>query len=188
MEEEPNNNKKKTNRKWFLLVGVILIIGIIVLILWFLIRGETKTTGSYQNDETTESLSCTAKNLPYSFFKTTNIINNIKVNAIFSSGKISSISFITQSVYQDHATAKIQSDAHEGDMNISFANNGMKQFALNATYDIDENMAQMSLYGTSADINETSIKYFMLDSVPKNIDGYKKAYLNQGFNCEIVKK
>ena len=191
MEEESinnhNNTKKKTNKKWFLLVGVILIIGVIVL-LWFLMRGETKTTGSYQDDEATESLSCAAKNLPYTFFKTTNTIDNIKVNTIFSNNKISSISFVAQSIYQDPTTARIQSDAHEGDMNISFANNGMKQFALSATYDINEDTAQMSLYGTSADINETSIRYFMLDSIPKNIDGYKKAYLNQGFNCEIVKK
>lgn len=185
MEDRP---KKKINKNWFLLVGVILAIAIIIIVLWLLMRGETKTTGDW-SEETSESLTCKASNVAYEYFgadKATSS-NNVQINAVFNNGKIQSISLIRKMTYIDAETAKIWSDSHEFNMNVSFAESGLKAFALNATFNKSENVAQMSLYANKDEITENSIKYFMLNSVPKNIDEYKKAYTNQGFNCEVVK-
>lgn len=186
MKNEPDN--KKMNKNWLLLVGVILVIGIVVLLLWFLMRGEIKTAGDWPEDETTESLSCVVEKLTYKFFKSNNIIDNIRINVVFNNNKINSISLVTKTTYPDNDTTRAISDGHEGDMNLSFYDNGMDSYSLGATYSVDNNFAQISLYATSSELNDVSIQYFMLDTLPKNIDEYKKAYANQGFTCEIVKK
>ena len=194
MEEEPNNKsnnnkKKKTNKNWFLLIGFVLIIGAIVLLLWFLMRGETKTTGGW-SEETSESLTCKASNIDYRYFGTDKApsSNNVQINAIFNNDKLQSISLVRKMTYADAETAKIWSDAHEFYLNDHFGKNGLDFYSFNANFSKNDNVAQMSLYATNSEINDTSIKYFMLDSAPKNIDGYKKAYIDKGFKCEIVKK
>lgn len=185
MEDRP---KKKINKNWFLLVGVILAIAIIIIVLWLLMRGETKTTGDW-SEETSESLTCKASNVAYEYFgadKATSS-NNVQINAVFNNSKIQSISLIRKMTYIDAETAKIWSDSHEFNMNVSFSNNGLNPYDLNANFSKNDNVAQMTIYAVKNEINDATIKYFMLDNIPKNIDDYKKSYTNKGFTCEIAK-
>lgn len=181
-------SKKIIGKNWLILIGVIMVVAAIVLLLWFLLKGETKITGNWTGTTTTESLSCTVQNVEYNFFKSdSSLSNTTKINVIFSNGKADSISLVRKATYEDAKIAKSQSDAHIADMNFSFADSGMEPFALNAAYDANGNTDQMSLYVTANEINNASIKYFMLNILQQNIDDYEDKYTSQGFICEIVK-
>lgn len=187
MEDNTDKSNKKSKKNWYILALIIGLILIIIFVIWFLMRGETKTTGDYPEDTTPESLECVGKNIPYKIFADTLSDIEIKINGIFINGKIGSISLVYKSKYNSAEAAKTMSDAHEGDMNMSFYKNNMNSYSLNATYTINENVAQMSLYANSSDLNDISAKYFMLDSLPKNLTEYKKDYIAKGFSCEITK-
>lgn len=188
MEENTVRPKKKSKKGRYISILAVIITVVIVIIVIFLMNGETKTTGNYPGDATTESLKCVGKNMPYKFFTKDNPSSaEIKINAIFNQDKIDSISLIHRTTYDNEADAETNSNIHKGDMNINFQNKGMKPFSLGAAYSLDKKVAQMSLYATSNELNDDTIKYFMLESLPKDLNGYKKGYTSQGFKCEITK-
>lgn len=180
--------RKKIDKNWCMLIVVFLIVIIISILLILSMGGSITTTGEW-SEKTSESLSCKATNINYEFFgkDTATSSNNVKVNAIFNNNKIISINLVRKMTYVDPETAKIWSDSHEFYMNRSFGENNLGAYALNANYNVDESTAQMSIYAANGDINDNTIRYFMLDSLPKDIDEYKKGYSGKGFTCEIVK-
>ena len=188
MEENTEKSKKsnKSNRNWWIVMlvfGVVLLIGFIF---WLLMKGDVKTTGEYPDDISPQSLECAKKDIAYKFFTHDNPENaEVKITAIFAKSRIDSISLIHRTTYDTKEYTKTMSDAHEGDMNISFQTGGMKPYSLGATYSQDGKTTQMALYAKASELNDQTIKYFMLDSVPENLTGYKRGYLAQGFTCEI---
>ena len=185
MEENTEKSKRNANKSWYILMLVVGIIILIGFIFWLLMKGDVKTTGEYPDDVTPGTLKCVAKNLPYKFFKDNPSNTEIEVNAIFAKSRVDSVSFIIKAFYDDSATAKTMSDGHQGDMNNSFYSDGMEAFSLEATFSLNDKMAQMSLYAKPKDLNDVSSKYLMVGSLPENLTGYKRAYLAQGFTCEV---
>ena len=186
MEENTEKSRKKTNKNWYILMLVVGIIILIVFIFWLLMKGDVKTTGEYPDDVSPQSLECIKKDVDYPFFTHDDNSNTeVKINAVFSKSIIDSISLTHRAVYSNEKYAKTMSDGHEGDMNISFQNKGMTPYLLNARYSQDDNTAQMVLYAKAGELNDQTIKYFMLDSVPENLTGYKRGYIAQSFDCEI---
>ncbi|MBR3269634.1 hypothetical protein IKG07_00015 [Candidatus Saccharibacteria bacterium] len=186
MEENTIKTKKNSKRNWYILILVVGIILLIIFIIWLLMKGDVKTTGEYPNDTSPQSLECAKKNVAYSFFHRDDPSSaEVKITAVFADSKLDSISLVHRTKYNDEQTARLMSDSHEGNMNISLQEKGIYPYSLGATYSQDKNVAQMLLYAKAAELDETTIKYFMLDSVPENLTGYKRGYLAQGFDCEI---
>lgn len=184
--EDNTGKSKKSKKNWWLLVLAVGIVIIVIFIIWLLMKGDVKTTGEYPNDISPQSLECVKKDVAYSFFHRDNPSSaEVKITAIFANSKLDSISLTHRTAYSDADTAKKMSDSHEGSMNISLQEKGIYPYALGATYSQDKNVAQMLLYTKAGELNETTIKYFMLDNVPENLTGYKRGYLAQGFTCEI---
>ena len=178
----------KVGKTMLVISGVAFIIVAVVLLFLFLLQGETKTTGGWHGAETTESLSCKANNLPYPIYESNNVSNSTtQINAIFNSSILDSISLLRKTNYANADIAKIENDALMAAMDTNFGKNGMKAFALNATFSTDINTAQMSLYVKQDGLNNKSMKYFMLDKLPTKIDDYQKAYQAIGFKCEMEK-
>ena len=188
MEEDTSKTKKRSKKNWYILMLVVGIILLIVFIVWLLMKGDVKTTGTYPDDTTPESLKCVKKDVAYKFFKSDSPASaEVKINAVFTKGKLDSLSFTHRTAYSDENNARIMSDAHEADMNLSFYDVGMGSYSLNAKYSTDKNIAQMTLFVKPEDLNSTSVKYIMLDSLPENLTGYKRGYTGQGFTCEVVR-
>lgn len=147
-------------------------------------QGNTTTTGTYPQNKVSQSISCITNNLRYPFFKLDSSINNtIKINILFNNKKLTSISLTSTMNYTDSKKAKVESDSHHWDMNESFRNATLGPDALSARYMANETEIQMSLYAASDDLNESTYKYFLLDSSSNNYDEYIKKYTNQNFNC-----
>lgn len=183
------HRSKNNNNAVLVVMGIVSIIVAVVLLFLFLMQGESKTTGEWFGAETTESLSCKASNLPYPVYETNNILNSTtQINATFNGGKLDSISLLRKANYANADIAKAENDILTAAMNTDFSENGMKAFALNATFSFSDEMTQMSLYANQADLNSRTMKYFMLDSFPAKIDDYQEAYQSKGFKCEAIKQ
>ena len=169
------HRSKSLNETVLVIIGIILFVVAAILLLCFLLKGETKTTGEWTGVRTTESLSCKANNLPYPVYETSSILNSTtQINATFDNDKIGSISLMRKTNYASAEIAKVENDALTAAMNMDFGKNDMKAFALDATFSVDDNTAQMSLYANQSDLNKKSVKYFMLDNLPSKIDDYQE--------------
>ena len=186
MEENTAKTKKGSKKNWYIMMLVLGIILLIIFIIWLLMKGDVKTTGEYPNDVSPQSLECVKKDVSYKFFKIDNPATaEVKITAIFANSKIDSISLVHRTKYSDKAKVRSMSDAHEGDMNMSFQTSGMDPYSLGANFSQDENVAQMALYAKAKELTDATIQYFMLDSLPENLTGYKRGYIAQDFTCEI---
>ena len=91
--------------------------------------------------------------------------------------------------YSDQDTLSFSEARNRAAMNESFRNDGMKPDSLDAKYGIMSDGMQFSIYAKSSDINEKTLKYFMLDSTIKTNQLSKeklaKLYSNAELNCMI---
>lgn len=182
--------KEKINIKEKPIIPII-VIGLTVFIVALIIilgKGKTTITGEYPTNVSDDSLVCSADGLKYPFFtydesnkKTT------EIRILFSRDAIKSIS-LTHTLFYDDMTNVIGSEAHNhAALGKSFANDGLGVDEFNAVYTKFDDRMQMNLYATNAQLNDVSMKYFMLNTKEFliGIDDFQRAYQNYGFRCEI---
>lgn len=191
MSEYYTKKRKKNRILSATIIGTILAT-IIVTLFILLLNGKTTTTGSYPDNVSDESLTCTAENIDYPFFAYDNALKKeAKINILFSRDKLKSIA-LTYSLYYNDSASITASEAHNhATMNKSFATSGLKiADAYNAKYAKMENRMQMNLYTTASDFDNIAKKYFFIAEetpIPENIASFKRAYEAIGFKCESIK-
>ena len=179
--------KKFINKQWLILIGFSLLIIAIILILWFFLHGEIKTTGTWNGTETSKSISCIANDIPYPLYGDDNPTGSqTKINIIFNGDRPTSISLVRVATYPDSETARRHSATHSFTITDNIAKAGIKDNAITTNLDYENNSAQMTLYTTGSNINNKSAKFFLLNSLPNKIGDYTKKYTEQGFLCETT--
>lgn len=156
-----------------------------------IMQGETKISGQKPDDIIGQSLTCESKVISYPFSDYDNSIRkNLKITAIFYNDILNAIS-LTYTLYYNNADQVKASEASvHADMNISFGKNGLKADALNANYSKTDNTMRMAIYSNANDIDNTTAKYFMINTennvlLPKTLAEYQQNYTEQGFICEL---
>lgn len=174
---------RQSKSEWqFIMIGIILIIIAVAAIVGFLLQGQTTVSGNFPENKTSKTLSCEIDNLPYPIFDSnSSISSHTKINAIFDDDRISSISLTNSMIYSSIERAKVESENHHGNMNISFGPLGAD--ALSARYTTDDVEAQMSLYANANDLNASTYRYFLINGNPTSSSDYMQNYTTQGFNC-----
>lgn len=180
--------EKKIN--WLIPVILVLIFVIIIAIIINSLRGNTTYTGSFDNGKKTDTLVCYSEQVSYPIFNYDNSSSkSLKINVVFENDKLGSISLYYKLNYPYEEMAKKSESVNHAAMNLSFYDVGMKTDDLNAKYSFVDNDFQMSIYARSTDLNEKSLKYFMLSSIyeVKNLTMEKlaKIYNEAGLDCEI---
>lgn len=195
MDKEENNNKskKKKSNTGIIVCLIVFIIAILGLILFFLTRGKTTTSGNYPDNVSDESLVCSGENIDYPFFTYDNAIKKTaEIKALFSNNELKSIA-LTYSLYYNDVQSITASEAHNhAAMNKSFGEIGLnKADAYNAKYAKMEDRMQMSLYASGSEIDDTALKYFFIDTnhgeTPNTVADVKAVYEEKGLQCEEVK-
>lgn len=187
MNKESRN--KKLNKSWWSLIAFIVVLILMIVVLWVLAKGNTITIGDWSGEFNPESLTCNGKNIDYPFYTSdASTSNSIEIKALFEKDKIATISLILKANYENANNAKKYSDAHEGDINISYSKNSLKPYSFNATFTSYDKTNQMTLYAENNNLNNTTVKYFLLNNLPKNTTEYEKAYVNAGFDCKVTKE
>ena len=185
------NKKRVKSRGWLMLASVILIFVAIVIFLIAALNGKTVVTGEFDGNKVTETLVCESERVNYPFFKYDNSNSkSLKINAIFEDEKIGSISLFYKLNYSNEEMAKKSESVNHAAMSESFASDGMKFDDLNSKYSFLDNSLQMSLYAKNSELNEKSLRYFMLYNIYEvgNLtkEEMAKIYNNAGLDCEII--
>lgn len=191
MEEDAprvRKTKKKKSTGWLATIGISLILTAVVLVLWFLLRGETTVTGGWTESVETVALSCEGNDVNYPIFSS-ETKGSVKINAIFGDDKIDTISLIWRAQYEnDQARVEGQVKASRA-MEEAFVAVGMAIDSLDAVYSgLDDDVFQMSLYGKHKDLDNRTYKFFMLSELTNgeySLDMVKRVYKNKSLNCVV---
>lgn len=180
--------KKKSKTNWAVSIGITLILLAIVLIIWFFLQGETKTTGEYPGAITSSSVTCESSEATYPFFTLDESTSkNTSVTVLFSDDSMKSISLI-ETLYYPDLESSTKSEAHNhAAMNTSFGAAGLGVDAFAANYSTMKDKMVMTLYAEAAEFNEVAAKYFLANGLNKKstIDDFAEKYAEQGFDCVI---
>ena len=79
-----SNNKQKNRMTIYLVIGILLICAAIVLILLFLMHGQTTVSENNEGNKTIKHIVCESHTTPYSLFEYDESDNkSLKINATF---------------------------------------------------------------------------------------------------------
>ena len=179
-----NETKKKFSSVPMLICGIVLVIVAVVLIVWFLLKGEQKVSGGYPDPVSSVALSCESSSTEYPLFKYENVIQKkMKIDAVFNDNKLSSISLKHELTYNNDNNATAGETINHSAMNISFTNAGMSIDTLKSNYSVIDNVFMMTLYGRDSDVTDATKKYLMIDGAIGDIDSLSRQYAALGLKC-----
>lgn len=179
----------KKDLKMLIPLSIILLAVFIVVMILIFQNKQPTITGTWAENETSESVTCTADGISYPFFDYDKASGkNAKIDAAFKNDKLSSIFLVYQMYYDEQNLVKTSLNSNNADMGISFSKNGLSPTAFNISFTSFDNTMQMSLYASANELSNASAKYFLIDeSVASRYtkDILSKNYEDQGFVCNI---
>ena len=162
------NKEHKGVPMWVLTILIIVVVvAVIVALLIRLMVGETTIEDNSEGYVVTQNIICekTGVNAIHPIFTYDNATNKtIKINVVFSSDKLSTISLSNTLSYETNEQAE-ESEAHNhAAMNKSFGSRYGAD-AFNAYYSAAKNNFTMTLYASAEDLTSNdAAKYFMLNN------------------------
>ena len=171
-------------------LSIVLVCVSVVSILLFLMHGETTVTGVYDGAEVQYDLVCESGITAYPLFNYDNSYKkSLKINAIFKSNKISSISLIYKLFYDNQADIDKSESINHAALNLLSQGEGLGPDVYDAKFSKLTDGLQLSLYASGNNITEKALKYFMLSDLtaPYTQEKTARVYANKGLDCEIKK-
>lgn len=189
---EDNSSIKHKNKGGLISIGLIFILLAIILIIFFLLRGEININGKWNGQKIIETATCESDDVIYPIFQYNNTNNRLlKIVSTFNDKVLENISLTYQLKYDDITLAEKSDAENQAAMNFSFGDDGYKAYAFDAKYSNIDGVFQMTLYIKSEDLDDRALKYFMLDGLSNSKqytqDIIVNTYVNKGLNC-IYKK
>ena len=179
--------KEEQKNKGFYLAGFLLVVAAVILVIVFLMRGETRTYGEYADPESNESISCELEGFQYPFFTRDGADSKLtKIKISFYNRGIKSISLTQILSYSSDELAAASSTINHAAMNNSFSNI-LGADALGANYNVSDGKMRFTIYVDEKDYNQLSKKYFLVNGDPGDIDDFAENYAEQGFDCIKIK-
>ena len=196
--ENKKANKKGTKRDKRFVKALIFLFSILIIdfiIFWFL-RGSTKTTGQYPENVRNESLVCENPNIVYEKVNKINSDNkNLKISMIFLDEKtLSTANLEYKLVFSDYQEAYSAEAISHSQFNLDLQKLGYKSGNFNNKFSILDNELLISLNLSSrTSLDETTQSYFLINNknnggFPETLEEYKHNYEDQGFSCVSTSK
>lgn len=188
MEDGEAVKKKKTKPNIPAIIGIFLILVALVLIVVFLMEGETIVTGGFPDQESAVSTTCASTSIEYPIFTLNDAARKkLEIKVVANGDKVSTIGLVNQLYYSSEEAIRNSEAVNHFAMNKSFEDDGMKPDDLGATYMKLSDNLKMSLFAQGVDLDQTSLKYFLLNDVEMKDElkygAVKKAYQSLGFSC-----
>lgn len=173
-------------------IVLILVLALIVLIIIWLLRGKTTTSGRFPENVKNESLECNIANKIYD--KTNNVSpanTETRVTMIFyGESEFSSINFR----YTMHLASVKEAGEAEAITHVQFAENlgysGLTYEEFNNKFTRIDNDLILSLYSSEKFKKDTAYEYFLINkdastgAYPESLEDFRKNYESQGFTCK----
>lgn len=185
-----NNPKKKKKGDWLIPTGLILIFVAIIAAILFFLNGQTTITGEFEGQKSLETLVCKSERTTYPIFAfDESDSKSLKINAVFENENLSSISLLYKLNYDDKDALSFSEARNHAEMNEKFNIDGMNPDSLSAKYGIMNDGMQFSIYAKDNDVNEKTLKYFMLNNITEvnqlTKEKMSKVYNSAGLDCVI---
>ncbi len=168
------------------ILGIILGTIAVVLIVLFLVKGQTIVSGNFPEDEVDESMLCTRQNSGYFVFNDTRIIgDNTKLTLIFNNSKLRTASLTYSATTENEIVAQNIEAVMTAELNTSYGTEfGYNGLGANITS--NDNIARLTIMATPSEMKENGKKYFLIDNISDNKDEYYNALTERGFNCQVI--
>lgn len=192
MKKEEKENERRLNKKSiFALIAFILVLVFVVILIIFLLRGQTTVSGEYPEDVKDRSLVCRVEYLSYPIFTYDGSDKkDLEVSIIFGQSSARSISLKYNLYYSDAEKIKASEAINHAAMNKSFGADSLHADALGISYARLSDRMSTSLYSQFGKVDSVSAKYFMIDryedySIPSSLEELKANYERKGFSCQV---
>ncbi len=175
-------------RKKAIMIGfsISLVVVAIILLIVFLLRGQTTISGNFTDNETEESLLCERQNAGYFLFNDSRILgDSTKLTLIFTDTGLRLASLIYSATTDNNTIAQNIEAVMMSELNKSFG----KEYGFNglgANFISDGNTARMSLTANASEIDTNGRKYFLIDGIPDYKNNYYEELTRRGFNCRRI--
>ena len=179
-------NKTKNGPFWLFVTGAGLCVLAIILLVIFLLQGETKYSDSEGSTIKTQSITCVGNNITYPF-QTAPGNGTVKIHAILNDDKLKSISLVYELHYSDPKIVEQETTKLNADMNRAFGENGLGADTLGATYSPLIDSVQMTLYADRKSLNSNSAKFFLLEESSGDYrkDEILQIYGDKNLDCAL---
>jgi len=182
--------KKYGSSTRLMIVSMLLICVAAVCILMFFMQGQTTISSGHDGTEVQERLACEAHTIAYPLFDYDNSDNkSIKINAVFVDDELNSISLIYKLYYGSSEEVNKSESVNHAALNIISQSEGLGPDVFEATYSKLRDGLQLSLYASKSEINDKTLKYFMLedlDGISYSREKIMDVYANKGLKCKAV--
>ena len=192
LSEHNKKDNSEKNHKALKSAGFCFFLAIIVIIIIWLLRGKTTTSGRFPENVKNESLECNIANKIYE--KTNNISpasTEMRVTMIFYGEKeFNSINFR----YAMHLSSVKEAGEAEAITHVQFAENlgysGLSFEEFNNKFTRIDNDLILSLYSSEKFKKDTAYEYFLVGknadtgAYPESLEEFRKNYELQGFTCK----
>ena len=185
-----SKSKEKNNHKILKLAGIIIFLAIVAIIIIWLLRGTTTTTGQYPENVKNKSLTCVSSQIQY---EKTSWINSdekeLKINTIFNgTDSLKSLSLIYTLTYESEADAYLAEAKSHAQLNEGFATMGYDVRKFSNKFSRYGNKLIITLTTNKTELDEYSASYFLLPTseegfVLKSLSDYQNAFEAQGMTC-----
>jgi len=161
---------------------------IIVLIIIWLLRGKTTTTGQYPANVRNESLSCLATDKAYEPANRTSSDNKeLKIDMIFYGiEKLSSVSLKYTLTFASNEEAYSAEAFNHAGFNLGLQNRGFSSGLFNNKFSLMDNVVVLTLRADANELDEELAReYFLLDrdELPETMSDFRRHYESTGFSC-----
>lgn len=186
--------KPKGNHKAIKLVSFLLVLAIIIIVIIWLLRGKTTTSGKYPEDVRNESFTCEGDGVAYQILgELPNTKKNLKISGIFKGGESLKSLSIIYTLYYDNYDEVVASEAvRHADMNFALSAAGFSPSKFNYKFSRFDSYLTLQLYATTNDIDEIAAPFLMIDTNDElkvdvaTLDEYVSNYEAKGLSCKTT--
>lgn len=189
--KEPQKKSEKKDHRILKLLGFLLFLAIIFLIIIWLLRGRTTTSGQFPANVRNESLVCESDNITYEKVNSVSSDDkNLKISMVFNGeASFSSASLKYTLHFASSGEAHSAEAVSHAQFNLALQALGYDAGKFNNKFsEIGSDLIITLNLSSSKTLDDTTRSYFLVeyaenDMLPETLSEYRHNYESQGFAC-----
>ena len=181
-------NSRKNKMRWICLLGLTIMIASLVVLFFFLTRGNTTVSNSGANIEKSVTLVCESTDYNYPFFVYNDANKkDVTIKSIYDDEELASLSLSVRLYYDSDSEIDRSEAANHAALAKSLAEDNLDITAYRVNFSKLKDSMQMTIVADTKEITGITSKYFLLEKTGGVFNREKMAdnYKSLGFNCVV---